>query len=87
MHAPEPPADCPLCPRLVTYRHANRLGNPEWHNAPVQGFGDPAAWLLILGLAPGRTGANRTGRPFTGDSAGSLLEATLIAAGLATPQE
>ncbi len=87
MHASEPSPDCPLCPRLVTYRHENRLRNPEWHNAPVPGIGDPAAGLLILGLAPGRAGANRTGRPFTGDSAGSLLEATLKTAGLATASE
>jgi uracil-DNA glycosylase len=73
----DPPRDCALCPRLVAYRHANRAAQPEWFNAPVPGFGDPNAWLVIVGLAPGVTGANRTGRPFTGDYAGSLLYATL----------
>ncbi len=81
---PEPPLDCPLCPRLVTYREQNRTSNPGWHNAPVPGWGDPEAWLLILGLAPGVSGANRTGRPFTGDTAGTLLYETLLKAGLAS---
>ena len=73
----EAPCDCPLCPRLVAYRAANRQAHPDWFNAAVPSFGDPDAWLLVVGLAPGVTGANRTGRPFTGDYAGSLLYATL----------
>lgn len=81
---PEPDADCPLCPRLVTYRQENALRNPAWHNAPVPGWGDPSPWLLILGLAPGVSGANRTGRPFTGDTAGTLLYETLLKTGLAS---
>lgn len=81
---PEPAADCPLCPRLVTYRQENALRNPAWHNAPVPGWGDPAPWLIILGLAPGVSGANRTGRPFTGDTAGTLLYETLLKCGLAS---
>jgi uracil-DNA glycosylase family 4 len=68
-----PPADCPLCPRLVAFREAARAKEPDWHNAPVPSFGDPAARLLIVGLAPGLSGANRTGRPFTGDGAGNTL--------------
>lgn len=82
--AAEPEHDCPLCPRLVAYRLENRAAQPEWHNAPVRSFGDPAARLLIVGLAPGVKGANRTGRPFTGDFAGELLYQTLIAFGFAT---
>jgi uracil-DNA glycosylase len=70
---PAPSADCPLCPRLATFRDANRRAFREWHNAPVASFGDPAATLLIVGLAPGLRGANRTGRPFTGDHAGEIL--------------
>jgi uracil-DNA glycosylase len=73
----EPAADCPLCPRLAAYRDANRASKPDWFNAPVPGWGDPAARLLVVGLAPGVSGANRTGRPFTGDYAGDLLYATL----------
>jgi uracil-DNA glycosylase family 4 len=79
----EPAFDCALCPRLVAYRAANRTAEPIWHNAPVHSFGDPAARLLIVGLAPGLKGANRTGRPFTGDYAGDLLYATLLEFGLA----
>jgi len=79
---PEPPRDCPRCPRLVDYRLANRAAHPDWFNAPVPGWGDPAAWLCIVGLAPGVAGANRTGRPFTGDHAGTLLYATLAKFGL-----
>ena len=78
----EPPRDCPLCPRLVAYRHACQAEFPTWWNAPVQAFGDPGAWLAIVGLAPGKHGANRTGRPFTGDYAGDLLFATLAKFGL-----
>ncbi len=79
----EPPRDCPLCPRLVAYREANRRRHPEWHNAPVPSFGDPAAALLIVGLAPGVAGANRTGRPFTGDYAGEILYPALLRHGFA----
>ena len=80
---PEPPKDCPLCPRLVAYREANQRAEPTWFNGPAPSFGDPKARLLIVGLAPGRTGANRTGRPFTGDYAGDLLYGTLKKLGLA----
>ncbi len=81
--APEAPLDCTLCPRLVEYRAQNAAAHPDWHNAPVESFGDPAARLLIVGLAPGRTGANRTARPFTGDWAGDLLYPTLQTFGFA----
>lgn len=79
----EPPRDCPLCPRLVAYREACQAEYPDWWNAPVRAFGDPAARIAIIGLAPGKHGANRTGRPFTGDFAGDLLFATLAKYGLA----
>src|SRR5580704_17077613 len=79
----EPDRNCPLCPRLVSYRDANRVREPEWFNAPVPSFGDPNGRLLIVGLAPGMQGANRTGRPFTGDYAGDLLYATLLEYGFA----
>jgi uracil-DNA glycosylase family 4 len=79
----EAPRDCPLCPRLVALRHECRAEQPDWWNAPVPAFGDPDAWLAVIGLAPGKHGANRTGRPFTGDFAGELLYATLIKFGLA----
>ncbi|HVH48554.1 MAG TPA: uracil-DNA glycosylase [Sphingomicrobium sp.] len=79
----EAPRDCPLCPRLVAFRHQCRAEHPGWWNAPVPAFGDPDAWLAIIGLAPGKHGANRTGRPFTGDFAGDLLYATLLTFGLA----
>ena len=79
----EAPRDCPLCPRLVAFRHQCRAEHPDWWNAPVPAFGDPEAWLAIVGLAPGKHGANRTGRPFTGDYAGELLYATLLKFGLA----
>ncbi|HET6161244.1 MAG TPA: uracil-DNA glycosylase [Dongiaceae bacterium] len=78
-----PDRDCPLCPRLVEFRHAARKKFPDWHNAPVPPFGPDEARLLIVGLAPGLQGANRTGRPFTGDFAGNLLYATLKEFGLA----
>ncbi|MEY9885680.1 uracil-DNA glycosylase [Bradyrhizobium sp. USDA 329] len=78
-----PDRDCPLCPRLVAFREANRAREPSWHNAPVAPFGDIEARLLIVGLAPGMQGANRTGRPFTGDYAGDLLYSTLIEYGFA----
>ena len=80
---PEPPAKCPLCPRLVEYRAENEAQNPDWFNGAAPSFGDPEARLLVVGLAPGRTGANRTGRPFTGDHAGWLLYETLIKTGFA----
>jgi len=79
----EAPRNCPLCPRLVAFREACRDEHPGWWNAPVPAFGDPEAWLGIIGLAPGKHGANRTGRPFTGDYAGELLFATLLKFGLA----
>ena len=72
-----PARDCPLCPRLVAFRQANRQAEPGWHNAPVPSFGPLDAALLVVGLAPGRQGANRTGRPFTGDYAGDLLYRSL----------
>lgn len=74
---PEAPRDCRLCPRLVAYREAVQAKQPDWFNGAVPSFGAEAAKLLIVGLAPGVTGANRTGRPFTGDWAGDLLYATL----------
>ena len=82
----EAPRDCPLCPRLVAFREQCRAEHPGWWNAPVPAFGDPAAWLAIVGLAPGKHGANRTGRPFTGDFAGELLYSTLLKYGLAEGQ-
>jgi uracil-DNA glycosylase family 4 len=82
--ATEPGRDCPLCPRLVAFREAWRVAEPSWHNAPVPTFGSPDARLLVVGLAPGLRGANRTGRPFTGDYAGDLLYRTLIGFGFAS---
>ena len=82
--ATEPPRDCPLCPRLVAFREELRVEHPTWWNAPVNAFGDAGAWLAIVGLAPGKHGANRTGRPFTGDYAGDLLFTTLAKFGLST---
>jgi len=79
-----PPRDCPDCPRLATFRAANRAAYPDWSNAPVASFGNANARLLIVGLAPGLKGANRTGRPFTGDYAGDLLYNTLLAFGFAS---
>ena len=79
----EPPRDCPLCPRLVAYRRENEQRDPSWFNGAVPSFGDPEARLLVVGLAPGRMGANRTGRPFTGDYAGVLLYETLLKLGFA----
>ena len=80
----EAPRDCPLCPRLVALRHHCRADHSGWWNAPVPAFGDPSAWLAIIGLAPGKHGANRTGRPFTGDYAGDLLYATLAKYGFSS---
>lgn len=84
--AEEPGHDCPLCPRLVAFREEWREREPEWHNAPVPAFGPSNARLMIVGLAPGLRGANRTGRPFTGDYAGDLLYATLSEFGFAHGQ-
>jgi uracil-DNA glycosylase len=75
--ATEPPKDCALCPRFVALRDACRTMHPDYWNAPVPAFGDPKAWLAVVGLAPGKHGANRTGRPFTGDASGDLLWATM----------
>ncbi|HUA76225.1 MAG TPA: uracil-DNA glycosylase [Acetobacteraceae bacterium] len=84
MPAPEQPSrDCPLCPRLAAYRAENRAAHADWHNAPVPPFGAVEAEILIVGMAPGLSGANRTGRPFTGDHAGKLLYRTLLRLGLA----
>jgi len=79
----QPAPDCPLCPRLAAFREKNRKEYPDFYNAPVASFGPPDARLLIVGLAPGLKGANRTGRPFTGDFAGDLLYRTLAEFGLA----
>jgi uracil-DNA glycosylase family 4 len=79
-----PPKDCPLCPRLVSFRERNKVQFDDFFNGAVPPFGAADAWLLVVGLAPGLKGANRTGRPFTGDYAGDLLYPTLIKAGLAT---
>lgn len=78
----EAPLDCPLCPRLATLREACRAEHPDWWNAPVPAFGDPQARIVVVGLAPGKQGANRTGRAFTGDFSGDLLFATLAKFGL-----
>jgi uracil-DNA glycosylase len=82
----EAPRDCTLCPRLAAYRAHNRAAHPDWYNGAVPSFGDPDARVLVLGLAPGVAGANRTGRPFTGDYAGDLLYATLARFGFANGQ-
>jgi len=83
-NAPEPPRDCGACPRLVAYRCATAAAEPTWFNGAVPSFGTSDARLLVVGLAPGGKGANRTGRPFTGDYAGELLYATLLEFGFAT---
>ncbi len=82
-NAGEPPLACPLCPRLAAFRAENRERFPDWYNAPVLTWGDSEPRLVIVGLAPGLRGANRTGRPFTGDYAGVLLYRTLLKLGLA----
>src|SRR5215468_1922897 len=79
----QPDCDCPLCPRLVEFREHARRQHADWFNSPVPSFGDAGGRLLIIGLAPGLQGANRTGRPFTGDYAGDLLYATLLEHGFA----
>ncbi|MDA0785298.1 MAG: uracil-DNA glycosylase [Proteobacteria bacterium] len=78
-----PARDCPLCPRLVDFRTDNQAKFPDFHNGPVPSFGATKARLLIVGLAPGLKGANRTARPFTGDYAGDLLYPTLVKFGFA----
>ena len=78
-----PAHDCPLCPRLAAFRDASRIANPDWFNGPVPSFGDLTARFLVVGMAPGLRGANRTGRPFTGDHAGLLLYNTLLQFGFA----
>jgi len=83
MAATMPAPDCPLCPRLAAFRHANRVAFPDFFNDPVPSFGPLDARLLVVGLAPGLRGANRTGRPFTGDYAGDLLYPTLLKFGFA----
>ena len=79
----DPPRDCPRCPRLVALRQRLQDRHPDWYNGPVPSFGDPEAALLVVGLAPGAAGANRTGRPFTGDHAGVVLYRALARQGLA----
>jgi uracil-DNA glycosylase family 4 len=79
----EAPRDCPICPRLVAFRAANRSAEPTWYNGAVGSFGPATAHLLVVGLAPGLKGANRTGRPFTGDFAGELLYGALLHFGFA----
>lgn len=79
----EPSSDCSLCERLAGFRRNNQTSQPDWFNAPVPSFGSNNAQLLIIGLAPGLKGANKTGRPFTGDHAGDLLYATLLKFGFA----
>jgi uracil-DNA glycosylase family 4 len=86
VHSAEPPRDCPLCPRLVAFRAENKRAHPDWFNGAVPSFGLEGARLLIVGLAPGLKGANRTGRPFLGDYAGELLYRTLLKVGLAQGQ-
>ena len=83
LYAPEAPLDCHLCPRLEEFRNQSKTANPDWFNAPVPSFGPESAQVLVMGLAPGMQGANRTGRPFTGDWAGDLLYPTLIEFGFA----
>lgn len=79
----EPDRNCALCPRLVAFRNDQRAAHPDWFNAPVPTFGTADGRLLIAGLAPGLRGANRTGRPFTGDYAGNLLYQTMLDFGFA----
>ena len=79
----EAPKDCRLCPRLAAYRDEVRAKHPDWFNGAVSSFGPETASFLVVGLAPGVTGAHRTGRPFTGDFAGDLLYGTLTKFGWA----
>jgi uracil-DNA glycosylase family 4 len=80
-------ADCRRCPRLAAFLEAVRVEEPGYYCRPVPPFGDPAARIVLVGLAPGMHGANRTGRPFTGDHAGILLYRTLYKFGLASGPE
>jgi uracil-DNA glycosylase len=80
----DPPPDCQICPRLASFRAENRKKHPDWFNGAVPAWGDENPRLIIVGLAPGLQGANRTGRPFTGDYAGDLLYQTLGRAGLSS---
>ncbi len=82
----EAPKGCRRCQRLVSLRKSLRKDHPDWWNAPVPAFGDPEAWLAVVGLAPGTEGANRTGRPFTGDASGQTLFATLTKYGFVDGQ-
>ena len=84
--AAEPDHGCPLCPRLAGFLAQHRQCEPSWYNGPVPSFGaaPERTRVLIVGLAPGLNGANRTGRPFTGDHAGELLYSTLLRYGFAT---
>jgi len=82
-YRPEAPKLCSLCPRLVQFREESQQKSPQWFNGAVPSFGDEHGRLLIVGLAPGLNGANRTGRPFTGDYAGDLLYSTLLKFGFA----
>ena len=79
----EPPSDCSKCPRLSDFRKSINFEYPNWHNKPVRSFGSINSTKLIVGLAPGKKGANRTGRPFTGDGAGETLFRSLIKHNLA----
>ncbi|MEM9050105.1 MAG: uracil-DNA glycosylase [Pseudomonadota bacterium] len=81
----DPSIDCCECGRLGAYRATLRAAEPGWFNAPVPSYGDPAAMLLIVGLAPGRSGANRTGIPFFGDASGDMLLGTLARFGWTCP--
>lgn len=81
---PEPARNCPVCLRLVKFRAENIAAHPDWYNGPAPSFGADDARLLVVGLAPGLQGANRTGRPFTGDFAGVLLYGTLKKFGFAS---
>lgn len=78
-----PDKDCTLCPRLAAYRADNARAHPDWFNGAVSPFGAVDARLLVIGLAPGVSGANRTGRPFTGDWAGDLLYSSMGTHGFA----
>lgn len=79
-----PPRDCPLCPRLVAFREANKVAFPTFYNGAAPPFGNLDAQMLVVGLAPGLKGANATGRPFTGDYAGLVLYEALKLHGFAT---
>ena len=84
MTLPHRDASCRLCPRLAEFLDDARAKNQDWHNAPVNGYGPVDAPIMLVGLAPGMRGANRTGRPFTGDFAGDLLFQMLDEFGLST---